>query len=232
MPVALNIPPPPERVTDLPGRPEMPEVSLHKANTIFSSTHDHTLASVTLPSPNTAKQPTDAPASTSDDFTMAFPHFSILTPNAMLGYGYKKEHFWYGIEMYKPAAIIVDSGSTDGGPYKLGMNKMTCGREAYIRDLTPILEACFHRKIQVLISSVGGDGSNLHVQEMLSIVKEVAESKGFSFKIATISHQISRDLIKKRIVEQNCSPCGPLPNISVEDVDNAVEYVAQMGAEP
>lgn len=66
---------------------------------------------------------------------MADPEFTILTPNAMLGYGYNSEHFWYGIEKYRPAAIIVDSGSTDGGPYKLGMKKMTCGRESYVRDL-------------------------------------------------------------------------------------------------
>lgn len=158
--------------------------------------------------------------------------FSILTPNAMLGYGYRHDHFWYGVEKYKPAAIIVDSGSTDGGPYKLGMSKMTCGRQAYVRDLTPILEACFHHKIKVLISSVGGDGSNLHVQEMLSIVKEIAAEKQFAFKIATISHDISRDLIQTRIRERGCTPCGPLPDLTSEDVEKAVEIVAQMGAEP
>ena len=58
--------------------------------------------------------------------TMRDPDFTILTPNAMLGYGYREEDFWYGVEVYRPAAIIVDSGSTDGGPYKLGMNRMTC----------------------------------------------------------------------------------------------------------
>ncbi|KAH8672427.1 hypothetical protein BGZ61DRAFT_362426 [Ilyonectria robusta] len=158
--------------------------------------------------------------------------FSILTPNAMLGYGYRADHFWYGIETYKPEAIIVDSGSTDGGPYKLGMNKMTCGREAYIRDLTPMLEACFHHKIKVLIGSVGGDGSNSHVQEMLGIIKEISADKGFSFKIATISHDISPDLVKHRIDEGKCYPCGPLADLSKDDVDNAVNFVAQMGAEP
>lgn len=150
----------------------------------------------------------------------------------MLGYGYRQDHFWHGIENYKPAAIIVDSGSTDGGPYKLGMGKMTCGRQAYVRDLTPMLEACFHHKIKILISSVGGDGSNMHVQEMLSTVKEIAAEKQFSFKIATISHDISRDLIKTCITTQKCSPCGPLADLKVEDVDNAVEYVAQMGSPP
>ena len=89
---------------------------------------------------------------------MADPNFTVLTPTAMLGYGYRADHFWYGIEHYKPAAIIVDSGSTDAGPYKLGMNKMTCSRESYIRDLSAMLEACFHRKIKVLIGSAGGDG--------------------------------------------------------------------------
>lgn len=28
-------------------------------------------------------------------------------------------------------AIIIDSGSTDGGPQKLGLGKMTCPEEAY-----------------------------------------------------------------------------------------------------
>lgn len=158
--------------------------------------------------------------------------FSILTPNAMLGYGYRQDHFWYGVEKYKPAAIIVDSGSTDGGPYKLGMNRMTCGRESYERDLSSILEACFHHKIKVLIGSAGGDGSNSHVDEMLSIIEAIAEAKGYSFKIATIKAAISRDLIKQRIVDGKCSPCGPLNPLKTEEVDRAVEIVGQMGAEP
>ncbi|KUJ22188.1 uncharacterized protein LY89DRAFT_704835 [Mollisia scopiformis] len=158
--------------------------------------------------------------------------FTILTPNAMLGYGYREDHFWYGVEKYNPAAIIVDSGSTDGGPYKLGMNKMTCGRESYIRDLSPILEACFYRKIKVLIGSVGGDGSDKHVEEMLEIVRGIAESNGYSFKIATIRAGMDRTLIKERIRSNRCSPCGPLDPLTVKDVDAAVDVVAQMGAEP
>lgn len=158
--------------------------------------------------------------------------FSILTPNAMLGYGYRQDHFWYGVEQYKPAAIIVDSGSTDGGPYKLGMNRMTCGRESYERDLSSILEACFHHKIKILVGSAGGDGSNSHVDEMLSIVEDISEAKGYSFKIATIKTDISRDLIKQRVVGGKSSPCGPLESLKTDDVDTAVEIVGQMGAEP
>ncbi|KAM0282361.1 hypothetical protein ACHAQH_003040 [Verticillium albo-atrum] len=158
--------------------------------------------------------------------------FNILTPNAMLGYGYDSDQFWYGIEKYKPAAIIVDSGSTDGGPYKLGMGKMTCGRGSYVRDLEPILAACFHHKIKVLIGSVGGDGSNKHVLEMLNIVREIAQREGFSFKIATIDAGIDREYIKTKISSGRVGPCGPVEPLLPEVVDGAVDVVAQMGAEP
>ncbi|XEV07303.1 hypothetical protein FSHL1_012590 [Fusarium sambucinum] len=163
---------------------------------------------------------------------MEVPEFSILTPNAMLGYGYNVEHFWYGIQKFKPAAIIVDSGSTDGGPYKLGMNKMTCGKGSYIRDLEPILTACFHHKIKVLIGSVGGDGSNKHVQEMFDIVSSITQRLGFSFKIATINAGMDRELIKSRIENNKVSPCGPVEPLTTDVVDGAVDVVSQMGAEP
>ncbi|KAF4915968.1 hypothetical protein CGCVW01_v010197 [Colletotrichum viniferum] len=158
--------------------------------------------------------------------------FTILTPNAILGYGYDSDHFWYGIEKYKPAAIIVDSGSTDGGPYKLGMGKMTCGRGSYVRDLEPILEACFHHKIKVLIGSAGGDGSNKHVAEMLDLVTEIAERKGYSFKVATIQAGMDRKWIKSRISQNRVGPCGPVEPLLPEVVDGAVDVVAQMGSEP
>ncbi|CAG7560626.1 unnamed protein product [Fusarium equiseti] len=163
---------------------------------------------------------------------MEVPEFSILTPNAMLGYGYNVEHFWYGIQKFKPAAIIVDSGSTDGGPYKLGMNKMTCGRGSYVRDLEPILTACFHHKTKVLIGSVSGDGSNKHVQEMLEIVSSISHRLGFSFEVATIEAGMDRELIKSRVVNGKVSPCGPLEDLLPDVVDGAVDVVAQMGAEP
>ncbi|KAH7329682.1 hypothetical protein B0I35DRAFT_474252 [Stachybotrys elegans] len=158
--------------------------------------------------------------------------FNILTPNAMLGYGYDSDQFWYGIEKYKPAAIIVDSGSTDGGPYKLGMGKMTCGRGSYIRDLEPILAACFHHKIKVLIGSVGGDGSRKHVREMREIVADIAQREGYSFKVATIDAAMDREFIKQRIASHRVGPCGPVEPLTADTVDGAVDIVAQMGAEP
>lgn len=163
---------------------------------------------------------------------MADPEFSILTPIGMLGYGYSIEHFWYAIEEFRPEAIIVDSGSTDGGPYKLGMKKMTSTRSSYIRDLEPILAACFHYKIKALIGSVGGDGSDKHVAEILDIVTEIAHRLGFSFKVATITAGVDRNLVKQRIAASKVHPCGPVEDLVPDVVDGAVDVVAQMGAEP
>jgi hypothetical protein len=164
--------------------------------------------------------------------TMSQEEFNILTPNAMLGYGYRLDHFWYGVEKYKPAAIIVDSGSTDGGPYKLGLNKMTCGRGSYIRDLEPMLDAAFHKGIKVMIGSVGGDGSTKHVAEMLGIVTEIAQRKGYKFKIATIHAGIDRQLLHSRLAKDRIHPCGPVAPITTDDIDSAIDVVAQMGCEP
>lgn len=158
--------------------------------------------------------------------------FNILTPNAMLGYGYDSDQFWYGVEKYSPAAIIVDSGSTDGGPYKLGMGKMTCGKGSYTRDLEPMLAAAFHRKIKVLISSVGGDGSNKHTAEMLDIMRDISARKGYSFKVATINAGMDRSFINGKIANNAVGPCGPVDPLTPEVVDGAVDIVAQMGAEP
>lgn len=163
---------------------------------------------------------------------MADSEFSILTPIGMLGYGYNVEHFWYGIEEFHPEAIIVDSGSTDGGPYKLGMGKMTCSRSSYLHDLEPILAACFHFKSKVLIGSAGGDGSDNHLQEMLDIVIEISRRLGFSFKVAVINARIDRGLVKRRIASKKVHPCGPVEDLLPDIVDGAVDVLAQMGAEP
>ena len=114
----------------------------------------------------------------------------------------------------------------------MGMNKMTCGRGSYIRDLEPIFAACFHHKVKVLIGSVGGDGSSKHVAEMLEIVSQIAKEKGYHFKIATIDAQMDRELVKARIKAGKVSPCGPVEELLPEVVDGAVDVVSQMGAEP
>ena len=101
----------------------------------------------------------------------------ILTPSGMLGYGFPIDHFKLGLAL-KPHAITIDSGSTDSGPQKLGLGEMTCSREAYVKDIEVLLEAQHETRIPVLISSAGGDGTNLHVDVFRDLVAGIARRRG------------------------------------------------------
>jgi hypothetical protein len=77
-----------------------------------------------------------------------------------------------------PTAIILDSGSTDSGPSKLGLGDMSCPRSAYVRDLTKLLRLVDRFKVPLIFSSAGGDGSDDHVREMVRIIEEIASVPG------------------------------------------------------
>lgn len=106
----------------------------------------------------------------------------IVTPIGMLGYGINQDQLNQGLSDTVPSgvptAIILDSGSTDGGPNCLALGVMTCPRLNYKRDLTKILISAHRFKVPVLIGSAGGDGSDEHVEEILQIVEEITAEPG------------------------------------------------------
>ena len=58
----------------------------------------------------------------------------ILAPCGILGYGYPPQSFRNGMAM-GPDAIVVDAGSTDAGPHKLGAGTAIVSRQAGKKDL-------------------------------------------------------------------------------------------------
>jgi hypothetical protein len=123
----------------------------------------------------------------------------ILTPNGMLGYGIPEADFWRGIDRGVDA-IVVDSGSTDPGPYLLGQGSLLVAREAYVRDVTLMLRACVERGVPVYMGSAGGSGTNKQVDEMADIVAEIVAVQGWrKLKVAKIYSDIDRDLICERL---------------------------------
>ena len=155
----------------------------------------------------------------------------ILTPSGMLGYGFPVDHFKLGLAQ-KPHAITIDSGSTDSGPQKLGLGEMTCSREAYVKDIEVLLEGQRAAKVPLLISSAGGDGTNLHVDVFRDIIVEIAKKRGWHLKLASIYADIDKDHIKKELKAGRVEPLGPVPPLDPSEVDAATVVVAQMGAEP
>lgn len=68
--------------------------------------------------------------------TVITDELRILTTSPIHGYGYRLVDFWKAIVDYGVHAVIVDAGSTDGGPSMLGSkDEMICAKESYVRDL-------------------------------------------------------------------------------------------------
>jgi hypothetical protein len=155
----------------------------------------------------------------------------ILTPSGMLGYGFPLDHFRLGLAQ-KPHAITIDSGSTDSGPQKLGLGEMTCTRDAYMKDLEVLLSAQHEARIPLLISSAGGDGSNLHVDAFRNMIAEISRTRGWRFRLAKIYADIDKGLINRELSAGRVEPLGPVPPLAPTDIEAATVIVAQMGAEP
>lgn len=103
----------------------------------------------------------------------------IITPVGNFGNGFVESQMIEALESTKdlsaPTAIILDSGSTDSGPSKLALGYMSCPRSCYERDMQRLVNFSVKYKVPLLISSVGGDGSDEHVDEFLAIIRELAE---------------------------------------------------------
>ena len=155
----------------------------------------------------------------------------ILTPIGMLGYGFPEEDYLRGIDR-NPDAVILDSGSTDPGPYQLGLGQTISKPEAYVRDLTMILRGIGDRKIPLLISSAGGAGSKVHVDIMLDIIRGVCSSLKIKRKIAVVDADIDPCVVSERLKQGRISSCSSSPELTQQDIDESVRIVAQMGAEP
>lgn len=155
----------------------------------------------------------------------------ILTPCGMLGYGYSEPDFWACVEQGVDA-IIVDSGSTDPGPYMLGLGTTLVTEESYLRDLRPLLRAAGTHRVPVVVSSAGGAGTDAQVDRMVGLVERIATEDDLSLRIATIYADIDPDTVAERLADGRIEPDvrGELP--SAGDIADSTVIVAQMGAEP
>ena len=176
----------------------------------------------------------------------------IITPIGMLGYGYPIDPFLAECRRMPPGSfIIADAGSTDSyvislqlvrstilsyvycrGPQKLCFGITTAPRDGYLRDMRPILEIANERGFKVLFGSSGGHGSNSHVELFADIVDQICREEGYSFRVATILSEVDKELIKSHITNGTLTPCGPVPELTTDEVDKTPRIVGQMGVEP
>ena len=155
----------------------------------------------------------------------------ILSPTAILGYGFPLESFLEGMRR-KPHVIAVDAGSTDPGPYYLGAGKSFTDYNSVKRDLEIMIPAAIEANIPVVIGSAGGSGGRPHVEFCQQIIDEIALEKKLSFKLAVIQSEFDKEFIRKKLQAGDITPLAPAPELTEKDVDESVRIVAQMGEDP
>jgi hypothetical protein len=157
----------------------------------------------------------------------------ILAPCGILGYGFPETSFQAGMEM-KPDAIVVDAGSTDAGPHKLGAGVAIVSRKACKKDLEIMIAGGANAGIPVIIGSAGGAGGRVHVEWTLSIIDEILREHNLtSLKIAVIWADIEKALVADRLADGQVDPLGlTVPELTPERLARTTGIVAQMGHEP
>lgn len=157
--------------------------------------------------------------------------YRVLSPTAILGYGFPEESFLAGLER-NPHLIAVDAGSTDPGPYYLGAGVSFTDRMAVKRDLELIIAAGLANNIPVIIGTAGGCGAKAHLDWNLSIIIELAREKGWTFLLATINSELQKEQVIEALNKNMIEPLYPAPELNEVEISSAERIVGQMGIEP
>lgn len=157
----------------------------------------------------------------------------ILAPCGILGYGFPEQSFRKGMER-KPDAIVVDAGSTDAGPHKLGRGVAIVSDEACRRDLELIITQAAQADIPVVIGSAGGAGGRAHVDRTLGIIEGIVKRHHLeSVKTAVIRSDIPKSFIRSKMRENKVSALGnAVRELNEDRLSLTGGIVAQMGHEP
>ncbi len=155
----------------------------------------------------------------------------ILSPTAILGYGFPRESFEEGMSRW-PDVIGVDAGSTDPGPYYLGAGKPFVNAEAVLRDLSLLVPAAKAAGIPLLIGTAGGSGAAPHVAWCLSLLEQVAVERGLHLDVAVIRGDVPVAAVKAALSAGRMRPLSFVPELTEETLERCTHLVAQMGMEP
>lgn len=155
----------------------------------------------------------------------------FIAASGMLGIGINEESLVEGLKL-DPHFIASDAGTTDAGPFALGMGISAFPRAAIVRDLAVLMRHARPRKIPVLIGSVGTGGADMHVDWILDIVSEVARQEKLDLKVAAIRSEQSKDFLIEELADGRVRALDPAPHLDADVIRRSTRIVAMMGAEP
>src|SRR5580692_4521289 len=131
-----------------------------------------------------------------------------------------------------PHFIACDAGTTDAGPFSLGMGTPAFPREAVKRDLSLMLRAGRKANIPVIVGSAGTAGGDAHVDWFLDIAREIVAEHDLTLRTAVIYAEQDKAYLKRLLHQDRILPLDPAPPISDSIIDSSSRIVGMMGVEP
>ena len=157
---------------------------------------------------------------------------TVLAPTGSLGYGFGEAALKRGLA-FEPDVIAVDSGSTDPGPHYLGSGEFLVSRFGYKKELSQLIAASRAAGVPLVVGSAGGSGSNVQVDRMVEIVREIVREQRLNkVKLARIYADIPKGRIKQAIAKDEIRDFEAGFALTDDLVDSSTHIVAQMGFEP
>jgi Acyclic terpene utilisation family protein AtuA len=159
------------------------------------------------------------------------PGVGIIFPSGMLGAGFSAESVKRGIAM-GAAAIAIDGGSTDSGPYYLGAGTAKTDASAVERDLRILLAAARENRIPLIVGSCGTAGTDSGVDWVADIAARIAAEDRLSFRMARIYSELDAGTVVAAIEQGRVRSLPPGSNLTPETVRSCSHIVALMGHAP
>lgn len=155
----------------------------------------------------------------------------VLSATGMLGSGFKEDTIRRAMAL-KPHFIGADSGSTDPGPHYLGSGDSMFSSAAYKRDLRLMLLAGQSAGIPVIVGSACTSGSDIHLERLLGIAREIAREEKLSFRLGAIHSEQNKDYLKKKLRDGQIRPLENAPHLDETVIERSTHIVGMAGAEP
>jgi hypothetical protein len=155
----------------------------------------------------------------------------VLSPTAILGYGFPEDSFRSGIAR-RPDLIACDAGSTDPGPHYLGSGKSFTDRAFVKRDLRFMLVEGMKLGVPVVVGTAGGSGAAPHLAWCRTIIEEIAREERLSFTMGVISSDVDKDAVRAALARGEVKALPFVPELTERDIDESISIVAQIGCEP
>jgi len=159
----------------------------------------------------------------------------VYSATTHIGYGFPLESLEIAMK-WEPHVIAAQGTSTDPGPYYLGSGESYTDFKNIRRDLKILLKTAKSSGVP-FIFSVGGAGSDIHVDKVFREVDDISRELGIKLRIVFISGEIDKDWLKRKIAKGfKAKKLVDIERLSEylteKDIDESIRIVAQMGSEP